>query len=111
MCANIRIRADSAYDDAIAATAIGDAIALAVDDIDRGQRIALVNPAKQVIGWFPPDDPYASRLLSGARYRATLRRVLRGRYGTRFGALFVEVTIEPEPLPGPTLPTREGARG
>lgn len=85
----IRIVIDPSCESAVANATVGEPLVLAVDDHGK---IAFVSKARELIGWLPPEDSLAPRLLDGAGHRAHLRKIIRGTYG-RIKAVFVDVEI------------------
>lgn len=94
----IKIEVHPSGETAVAKVLVGAKVLLAIDDRDGGRKIAVVSEAREFVGWLPSDDPIVLRLLDHARYRASLRKVLRGRDGRRFGAAIIEVGIEEDAM-------------
>lgn len=88
-CVPLRILIDPSCENAVANAKVGERLVLAVDDHGK---IAFVSKARELIGWLPPKDSLAPRLLGGARHRAHLRTIVRGSYG-RIKAVFIDVEI------------------
>ncbi|RYF11170.1 MAG: hypothetical protein EOO77_20000 [Oxalobacteraceae bacterium] len=90
----VKILVEEHSEAAVAKAKIGEKVLLAIDDHGGGRRIAIVSEGRDFIGWLPSGDPMEAKLTDDARYRAYLRKIVRGRNGRQFEAVIVDIGIE-----------------
>lgn len=103
----IRIVVESQFEHAVAKLRVGEGIVLARDDRDGAARIAALTHEHEMIGWLPSTDPIVPKLIGGSGYRAQVGKIIRGRYGSRFEAIILQVTMPAGTLDVPAARVRK----
>jgi hypothetical protein len=89
----VKLIVPRAYDEAVRATRVEEAVTLVLNFVDGAPLIIALNEARRAIGWLHPNDTIISKLTAGGGYGAKVKRIVPGRHGQACDTLFLEVKV------------------